>query len=434
VVDSTALESDPAAALVAWRRDLHRHPELGFLEFRTSARVAAALESWGFDVQEGPDVLDPSARMGLPTAQDLDEAWERVAPDERREAARGGFTALVATLHGDRPGRTVAVRADMDALPITESNATHRPAAEGFASEHAGVMHACGHDAHIAMLLDVARRLRHRTFAGTLKLIVQPAEEGLRGARAMALAGAVDDVDDLLCLHIGMGVPTGTVYADTIGAFASTKLRVRFDGAAAHAAMAPERGRNALLAASSAALALHSLPQHGSAGVRLNVGYLRADGATNVVAARAVLGLELRANHVEAHADLRRRVDRVLSGCGHAYEVDVTVETVGEAPAVVCDEGLAAEVAAAISAVPGIEAVGRGLADHGSDDAAWLMNRTREHGGRSTYLVIGSNGTDGHHENTFDIDERSLQIGAAALEHAVRQLGAARPTATHAAS
>ncbi|MEH1014008.1 amidohydrolase [Micromonospora sp. CPCC 206060] len=413
---------------IALRRALHAAPERGFCEYRTTCLIATRLRRLGWTVALGREIMVPELRLGVP--EDVDTAWQEALAEgldpQTMAAARHGMTGVVATLHGRRPGRVVAVRADIDALPLTEStDDDHRPRRLGFASTRPGTMHACGHDGHTAIALELAARLAGRDFPGTVKLLFQPAEEGLRGGRAMAGSGVLDDVDDLICIHLGLGVPTGTVHPRTHGGLASVKLRATFTGTAAHAGIAPERGRSALLAAAAAALAVHAVGQHGSADTRVNVGALDCPGASNIVPSTATLTLEARADDTTACDLLVTRVTAALQGSAAAYGVTCGQQVVGHAPQVRCDDDLAERIAAIAARVPTVGHVGGSLADHGSDDASWLIDRVRGRGGRGTYLVVGADQAGGHHEPTFDIDEDALQVGVDLLDGVVRTLGAA---------
>ncbi|XBB65563.1 amidohydrolase [Nocardioides sp. WV_118_6] len=410
--------------VVGWRRRFHREPELGFLEYRTAAAVAERLETLGYDVRLGARVLDPALRIGVP--EDTETAWQAALDDgvPRRllDPMRGGLTGVVARLDGNRPGPCVALRFDLDALPIAEAaTADHPPAAAGFASAHPGVMHACGHDGHTAVGLALAERLADGDFPGSVRLVFQPAEEGLRGARAMAIAENLDQVDLCYAFHLGMGAPTGTVHGGTTGSLASTKLRVTFTGAAAHAGMTPQEGRNALLAAAHATLAVHSLVQHGSASTRVNVGALVADGTSNVIPAHAVLRLEVRADDSAACAGLEERVLVAIESAAAMFGVAVAIEVTGKAPAVVCDPDLVEHVVTVATDVPGVTEAHARLHDGGSDDASWLIDAVRAQGGRGTYLVVGATHPSGHHSDRFDLDERALPI---AVDLLARLIGA----------
>lgn len=407
------------------RRHLHSAPELGFLEFRTATRVVETLRGLGFTVQQGRVVMIPEVRMGVP--DDVDDHWNAALQDgcdpEVLGPMRGGLTGVVATLEGNGPGPTVALRVDMDALPISESiSAGHKPHDSGFASTTRGVMHACGHDGHVAIALALAERLSSRTFEGTLKLIFQPAEEGLRGGKAMAAAGVVDDVDDLLCLHLGQGLQVGEVAGGMTRSLASSKLQFTFTGLAAHAGISPERGRSALLAACNCVLALQVVVQNGSGLARLNVGELVSRGASNIVPALATMVLEVRAEHTDQWLDILSRTRALVEGISASYGVEVEMLVRGEAPSVICDLSLVDEVVSAASKTIGVNRV---LAEHfdgGSEDASWLIDRVREHGGRGTYVIVGASQVAGHHESEFDIDERCLSLGVDVMENSFRAL------------
>lgn len=405
------------------RRDLHRYPEVGFCEFRTASRVAGLLADRGWQVTAGRDAIDADARMGVPDADELDAAYRRASDtgaDPRfLPAMRAGLTGVVATLHGDRPGPVTALRADLDALPLTESDdPRHAPARQGFRSDWHGTMHACGHDGHLAVAVGLADRLADRDFGGTVKLILQPAEEGGRGAAAMVAAGVADDVDVLLAAHLGMGLPTGLVCTGVAGLLANAKLRATFHGMAAHASMAPEQGRHALLGAAAATLAVHSMPAFSGHETRVNVGMLRSGTASNIIPDTAVLLLETRADDGDINDELERRVRTMLAGAADTYGLDVDVELIGAVttasndPAVESALARAAERVGARVAEPG--------AGIGSDDATAFMRRVQQHGGTAAYFGIGAGSPAPHHSGRFDIDEDALPIAVDLLESAVR--------------
>ena len=237
--------------LVRIRRDLHRCPETGWLEMRTTAILAKALRAMGYETYTGRAVCKEGARLGLPDeaalAAHAERALSQGAPeDELTQDVRAGYTGVVAVLRCGE-GATLAMRFDIDALPMAECpQETHRPTREGFASVNPGMMHACGHDGHAAIGLGVAHILAaHRdALRGTVKLIFQPAEEGVRGAYAIVENGWLDDVDVLLASHIA---PTGQkddgdVTVGTWGSLATTKYDAVFTGRAAHAGGFPEQG------------------------------------------------------------------------------------------------------------------------------------------------------------------------------------------------
>ena len=194
---------------VEFRRDLHRHPELGFTEYRTQARIAERLEALGYRLRLGCEVMREQEMLGLPPSPALADAREAaVASGARSDLVRrmgDGMTGLVAELSSGK-GPVIAMRFDVDALPLGEArNERHRPHRLGFASKYDGRMHASGHDGHATIglgLAEIAAR-EPRSWSGTLRLMFQPAEEGGRGAWPMVAAGVVDDVDLFLALHLG---------------------------------------------------------------------------------------------------------------------------------------------------------------------------------------------------------------------------------------
>jgi aminobenzoyl-glutamate utilization protein A len=252
--------------LTAWRRDLHHFPEPAWREIRTCSIIAAHLEGLGYDVIAGQPVFDADARMGLPGADILDEDYERAirqgVDPAWAERFKDGFTGVIGILYcGEGP--TVAMRFDIDGLLLQETeNENHFPNIHGFRSENEGVMHACGHDAHIVFGLGTARILAEmkENLHGTVKLIFQPAEEGVQGARAIVAKGHLDDVDVLIGSHVTEQDGFGSdVTPGSEGFLATTKMDVVFRGVAAHAGASPQTGSNAILAAATAVLNLHAI-------------------------------------------------------------------------------------------------------------------------------------------------------------------------------
>jgi aminobenzoyl-glutamate utilization protein A len=317
----------------------------------------------------------------------------------------------------------VALRADTDALPITESaDPGHPPVAGGFRSGREGVMHACGHDGHVGMAVELAERLTADPPDGRVTILLQPAEEGGRGAAAMVPAGVVDDVDVLLAAHLGIGLRSGAVAAAVDGLLANTKLRVTFHGRAAHAAMAPHEGRSALLAAAAATLAVHTVPPFPGHETRVAVGALHGGTVSNIVPDRATVLLETRADEGAVNEEVGRRVRTALEGAAATYGCTVDVEPIGSVTTATGDPA-ASEAVARAAREGGLDVVvptaGLGVA---SDDATAFMRRVQSRGGVATYLAIGSDLAGPHHTPGFDVDEAVLGPGVDLLERAVRAL------------
>ncbi|TDE88537.1 amidohydrolase [Occultella glacieicola] len=412
--------------LVALRRQLHRRPELGFMEIETAVAVIVEIGAVADEVTFGASVCDLTGVAGLPAPADLASARARafargVAPGLVEELGHGA-TGIVATVKGDRPGQVTALRFDMDALPVHEADGgEHRPTRVGFASEIPGLMHACGHDGHVAVGVELVRRLAaDRDFAGEVRAVFQPAEEGVRGAHAMVAAGAVDGVDVMLGMHLGIGLPVGTVAAAAAGVLATEKWRIVLTGRAAHAALAPAEGRNALLGAAAAVTALHALPPEAGVVTRVNVGRLVAGTAANVVPESAILECEVRADDDGALRRLADSARHIVAGAAAMYELEVAFEVTGTSAVAVCDTDVTEAMARAAARVPGIEHALAAATMTASDDVTLMMSHVQGNGGRATLTVVGASSPAPHHHPRFDVDERALPLAVAWLEAAIR--------------
>ncbi|MGC9393346.1 MAG: amidohydrolase [Anaerolineae bacterium] len=402
------------AKLVAYRRDFHRYAETGWLEFRTASLVARRLADLGFDVCVGREVIRGEARMGLPDQVTLDAAWERAVAQGGDPAyldlLKGGFTGVVGVLrNGDGP--TVGLRFDMDALDIQESAAeTHRPAHEGFASVNGGMAHACGHDGHTALGLGVAEVLMalRDVFCGTVKLIFQPAEEGVRGAKSMVEAGVLDDVDVLLGLHLYGRWNLGEIECARSNFLATSKFDAVIRGEAGHAGGDPQAGKNALLAAATAVINLYAIPRHREGATRINVGKLIAGEGRNVICPEARLVIETRGVATELNDYMVERATRVLTSAAAMYDCTVDIIAMGSAPLAESDKALGEQVESIALSMEGFS-LHPPESGGGSEDYTYMMRRVQERGGLATHIGLGAGiGAGGHHTATFDFDERAL--------------------------
>lgn len=409
--------------LVGLRRDLHRHAETAWTEFRTASIVAGRLQALGFDVALGRKVMVDGARMGVPAPEVIDAAYRR-ARDEGARAdllreMEGGFTGVVARMAGARPGPSIAFRFDIDANDLHESlDAVHLPAREGFASVHAGAMHACGHDGHTALglgLAEVVTRLRAE-WPGTVTLVFQPGEEGVRGARAMVEAGVVDDASVMVCCHLGaQSRVTGHVVGGISGFLATTKLDAVFTGAESHAALEPETGRSALLGAATAVLNLHAIPRHSGGESRINVGVLQAGTGRNVTPGRAVLKLETRGSTAAVNEYMEARARAVLAAAAAMHGLGIDITIAGATPSATSDAALIARVREAAAQVPEVTTFEDTAFAAASDDACAFMRRVQERGGLAAYVIVGAALASGHHTPRFDFDEAALPLGVKLL-------------------
>ena len=404
------------------RRMFHAHAESGFCEFWTGATIAGRLRETGYELTVGREMMSAGHRMGVPAPGVLLARYGRAlaegADPETLAAMEGGFTAVAGTLrNGDGP--VVAFRFDMDAVDVHEHDGDdHLPRREGFASMHDEAMHACGHDGHVAIGLALARLLEANrdAWSGTVKLVFQPAEEGVRGARSIVESGFIDDADYIVAGHLGI-VPdgAGSFYSGVGGFLSTTKLDLRFDGRAAHAGMDPEKGRNALLAAASSALSIAGIPRHSGGATRVNVGRIEAGSGRNVIPERALLCIETRGETSALNEYMAQEALRMAEGIGTAYGVSVGVEKMGEAMGAESDPGLMA-VAAACAREAGYALVSETpLPLGGSEDFSLMMDRVAGRGGKAAYVVFGSTLADAHHASRFDFDERDMVPAAATL-------------------
>lgn len=383
--------------LVELRRHFHRFPELGWRERDTTDRIAAELSRLGYDVIAGRDFLGETLRLGLSSAP---------VPGE-------GDTGCIAILDTGRPGPTVCLRVDIDALPIDEAATGHAAAEGGWASTVKGCMHSCGHDGHIAIGLGTARLLRPLLSAGRgkLKILFQPAEEGGRGANSVIKAGWMDDVDLFLAIHLGLGVPSGTAALGVEGFLASRKYTVELTGRASHAGKTPEAGRNALLAACQMVPGLHSLAQWSAPGVRVNVGVLEAGKATNIVPERARFEFEIRAYGDETLEALDIRCRKMIEGTALAHGVESRMTLRGKSDAWRNPDDL---VKWAVRINNTLGAFSTTLTDHSfgaSEDATSLAKTVEARGGKAGIIVLGADLAGDHHTPTFDFDEDALWHG-----------------------
>ncbi|RLM59374.1 amidohydrolase [Halobellus sp. Atlit-31R] len=419
------------ADLVDLRRDLHRHPEPAWREFYTTARIVDELETRDLDaLYVGSEVLSDD-RVGVPDDEELDawltQAREAGARADILDRLDGGTTGAVAVAErGDGP--TVALRVDIDGLPITESSADgHAPAASGFRSEHEGYMHACGHDAHATIGVGVLDAVLDSDFEGTIKVCFQPGEERIVGGEPMANSGRLDDVDYLLAVHVGLDHPSGEVVAGVDGFLAVSQFEAEFVGAPAHAGARPETGANAMQAAATAIQNLYAIPRHAAGATRVNVGVIEGGTATNIVPERVTIEGEVRGDTTELMEFMEQRARRVLSSAAELHDCEVDVATAGRAPSTRSDRGLAAVVGDVARATDGVTSILD--SDHlgGSEDATYLMQHVQERGGKAAYVGVGTDHPGGHHTDTFDVDETSIGLGVDVLATAICELDTRRP-------
>lgn len=413
-----------------WRREFHKFPELGWTEYRTTYRIVEILGNIGYATYLGKEVLASSYRMGLPSDEEQEmavlKARQNGVPEEALQLMQDGHTGLVAVLDTKREGPHIALRFDIDALPIKECDeAGHYPEDMGFKSVYKGVMHACGHDGHTAIGLTVAHFISEfqDQLSGKFTLLFQPAEEGSRGAKAMVEKGWLDDVDFFLSGHIGCAAfEIGEVAASTEGFFATTKLDVVFQGKSAHAGVEPQTGKNALLAGAAAALQLHSIPRHSEGSTRLNVGKMIAGSGRNIIPDKSYLEIETRGETNELNLYMLREAKRIIEAAALAYDVEASIKVVGEGIEAPCDPQLTQLIQTVCARSSRITKLKESARIGASEDVCYMLERVQKCGGQASYMLFGSPLSNGHHHPAFDYKEDVLTIAVDAFSRVIHYL------------
>jgi len=373
--------------MVALRRDLHEHPELAFEEVRTSGIVAQRLRSLGLEVQTG---VAKTGVVGL---------------------LRGGASHVGA--------KTIAIRADMDALPIHELNEVE------YRSTVDGKMHACGHDGHTSIALAVANILSKRKaeLTGNVKFIFQPAEETIGGAEPMVKEGAMQGVDGIIGLHLISDYPIGRVGVRSGAFFASAdKFVVTVRGKGGHAAM-PEASVDPIVIAAYIITALQTLISRESSPFSpavITIGVVKAGTAFNIIPETAELHGTMRSFSKEHREKLLRRISELARGVAGAMGATCEVKAFHGCPPCINDESMTEMVQKAAVKSVGMEKVDNGeeVMKTYSDDMAYFLNSVP-----GCYFVVGANNPEKgakypHHHPRFNVDEDAMPIGVEVLTRA----------------
>ncbi len=371
--------TDRVGEFIQLRRDIHRHPELAFEEHRTSDLVAAKLESWGYAVHRGL-----------------------------------GGTGVVGTLKRGTSARRLGLRADMDALPIQEATGAE------WTSVKPGLMHACGHDGHTAMLLAAAKTIaQDQTWDGTLNLIFQPAEEGGGGAVRMMADGLFEQhpCDAVFAMHNMPGTPVGHfVFRDGAAMASSDYVTLRIHGTGGHGAM-PHRAADPLVAAASIVMALQTVvsrnvdPLHTAV---VTVGALHAGQANNVIPALATLELSVRSLDPEVRRLLEQRIKALVAAQADSFGVRAEIDwRPGYCVLVnsVAETDFARQVALDLVGAERVTLHGPALT--GSEDFAFMLEKIP-----GSYLLIGNGDGDSAgacmvHNPGYDFNDDNIATGAA---------------------
>lgn len=362
--------------MIAFRRDLHQHPELQWEEFRTTQKVA--------------DEMD---KLGIP--------YRKTVP-----------TGLIAELVGGKPGKTVALRADMDALPVQELN-------EGLAyqSLEDGKMHACGHDAHTAMLVTAAKALKaiQSEIKGTVRFIFQPSEENAKGAKAMVEQGAVEGVDNVFGIHIWSQMPSGKVSCVVGSSFASADIfTIDFTGRGGHGAM-PDACIDATMVASAFVMnvqAIVSRETHPLDPVVVTIGRMDVGTRFNVIAENARLEGTVRCFSIETRERVKKAIQRYAEHTALTYGATAAVDYQYGTLPVVNDEKDALFAQKIIQDSFGEDALLQEPPTTGGEDFSYFTEHTP-----GCFALVGCGNPDkdtewAHHHGKFNVDEDAMKMGA----------------------
>ncbi|GAC1302844.1 MAG: M20 family metallopeptidase [Vulcanimicrobiaceae bacterium] len=362
--------------VVATRRDLHQHPELGFEEVRTAALVESRLRALGYAVHAGI-----------------------------------GTTGVVGTMRGARAGKTIMLRADMDALPLAEETA------HAFASREPGKMHACGHDGHVAMLLGAARLIAERRaeLAGTIVLCFQPAEEGKGGAKAMVDEGMLErfGIERAFGLHLFSQLPTG-VLGFREGPFyaSSDSIEIRIDGFGGHGA-APHLSVDPILVAAEFVASVQKVVSRQIDPIEpavVTIGSIHGGTTHNVIPSSVSMLGTVRAFDRGVRERMAERIERVLKGVCDASGASYAFAYLWRYPVTSNDRAQTRYVRELAERTIGASRVVTSEKHMGAEDFSFFAERVP-----ASYFVLGCNGGPStsfpHHHGKFDIDEAALATG-----------------------
>ncbi len=365
-----------ASAIIAIRRDIHMHPEQGFQEHRTAGLVADKLREWGLSVRENV-----------------------------------GKTGVVGDLKGAFPGPTVAFRADMDALPIQETSDVP------YRSKTDGVMHACGHDGHTALLLGAAAVLAGTKdrMRGSLRFIFQPSEEKDGGATYMIEDGCLEGVDEIYGAHLWNYMAYGEIGASPGPVLAATdSLRITVRGIGGHGAV-PQRTVDAIVVSSALVNALQTVVSRNIDPMQsavVTIGTIRGGDNHNVIASSVKMEGTVRTFVEEVRETIKERIFRIADGVARAFGAEIRVDLEKGYPATVNDAESTEKLTIAAKSVVG-EAAGRIAPGMGGEDFAYYAQKIP-----GCFFFVGSSppgvspGEVPHHCSRFDIDERALLVGS----------------------
>ena len=362
--------------IISIRRDIHKHPELSFQEFRTAKLVSDQLRSFGISVTDNV-----------------------------------GKTGVVGVLQGSSPGRTIAMRADMDALPLQETSDVL------YKSINKGVMHACGHDAHVAMLLGAAEVLSNnkKNINGTIKFIFQPAEEGYGGAQFMIEDGVIDNVDEIYGLHVWNYQQSGTIgIKDGPVMAAADMFTITIKGIGGHGAT-PQGTVDSIVVASNLIQTLQTIVSRNTNPIEstvLTIGKINGGDNFNIIADTVTLKGTTRAYTEKNRQLIKDRMFQIIKGTEKVFNASITLNYKDGYPPVINDSQITQKVYAAATKIVKDKVI-KPYLSMGGEDFSYFSNRVP-----GCFFFLGSAPKDREpmstpqHCSHFDIDEDVLEIGS----------------------
>lgn len=403
------------------RQDFHHHAESAWHEVRTCSLIADYLVKLGVtDLKMGKECFIADERMGLPPQEELDMIYERAleqgAVKEYAPLFKDGFTGIMATIDTGKPGPVIGYRVDIDALGVIESKSCdHRPTKEGFASMNEGEMHACGHDAHATIGMAAANAFVKfkDQLCGKLKIVFQPGEEGVRGARGMVNTGWFDDIDYMMAIHMrGVeGDPADQrIIIENKNCMANCKMDVYLTGKACHAA-APQNGNNAMLAMAAIVQGVYGIPRASVGDARINVGQVIAGTGRNVVCDRVKMVMEIRGLTQASLEYLKPYTERIIEHAAAMHGCTAEIKIQGATPCVPTDTPEFSQYLSDLANEVGLGCNKPGAFISTSDDYAYMAQKVMEHGGKSCYLNLATKCAGPGHAVTYDIREEDLPYG-----------------------
>ena len=382
--------------VIEWRHDIHQNPELSNREFRTAKKVADHLRSLGMEVQTGV-----------------------------------AHTGVVGLLKGKRPGKVVALRADMDALPVTERNALpyrSKVMAE-YNGQEVGVMHACGHDTHVAILMGVAEHLsKNNDFAGAIKFIFQPAEEGAPegetgGAKLMVEEGVLENpkVDAIFGLHINSGTHVGEINYKPGGTMAaSQRFVIKIKGQQAHGST-PWQSKDPIVTAAQIIDGLQTIISRNAELTKeaavISVGSIHGGVRFNIIPETVEMIGTIRTLDREMKEKIRKRMQQLVPKIAEAYGAEATIEIQDGTDITFNDPALTAQMLPTLEKVAGKENINLINAITGAEDFSYYQQKVP-----GVFFFLGGTPLDmaeadapSHHTPDFIIDDSSMLLGVKAL-------------------